>query len=79
MSIITAPKEYKLLVKRQEKIEAELDILKRIVFLDDEKFIKPLVLKRWERISRDLDQGRGRMFDSSVEVKSWLKNIHRGY
>lgn len=78
MPVATAPREYKLLLKRQEKVEAELDILKQIVLFDEEKLIKPSVLKRWERISHDIDQGKGRVFDSVAEMRSWLKNIRRG-
>ena len=78
-TIAIALKEYEGLVKRQEKIEAELDILKRIVLLDDERFIKPSVLKRWERISGDLDRGKGHIFDSAEEMRGWLKNLKRGW
>ena len=77
-TIAIAPKEYKGLVKRQEKVEAELDILKRIILLDEEKLLRPSVLKRWERISGDLDRGKGRVFDSVAEMRNWLKNLKRG-
>ena len=77
MSTVIAPKEYKNLLKRQNKIEAELGFLKKMVFWDDEKFIRPSILKKWEKISHDMDQGRGRFFDSVSEMKSWLKNMRR--
>ena len=77
-TIAIAPKEYKGLVKRQEKVEAELDILKRIILLDEEKLLRPSVLKRWERISGDLDRGKGRVFDSVTAMRNWLKNLKRG-
>ena len=41
----------------------------------EEENIRPVVLRRWEKISRDLDRGRGRSFDSAKEVKKWLKHL----
>jgi len=64
------------LLKRQDKVEAELDFLKKMVLADDEKFIRPSILKRWEQISNDMDNGKGLFFDSVIEMKNWLKNLH---
>ena len=75
MSTITQ-KEFKHLVRRQGRVEQELEILKKIVRQEvDETQIRPLVLKRWERISRDLDLGKGRAFDSALAMRSWLKRL----
>jgi len=75
MPIITE-REYKNLVQRQAKVEGDLNILKKIVLLEaEEENIRPVVLRRWEKISRDLDRGRGRSFDSAKEVKKWLKHL----
>jgi len=69
-------REYKNLVQRQAKVEGDLNILKKIVLLEaEEENIRPVVLRRWEKISRDLDRGRGRSFDSAKEVKKWLKHL----
>jgi len=69
-------KEYKNIILRQEKIEGDLDILKKIVQAEiREEQIRPAVLKRWERISDDLDAGKGRSFHSAKEMKKWLKNV----
>ena len=69
-------KEYKNIILRQDKIEEELDILKKIMKTEiGEEQIRPVVLKRWERISRDLDQGKGRRFSSLGEMRRWLKNL----
>jgi len=74
MPIITE-REYKNLVQRQAKVEGDLNILKKIVLLEaEEENIRPVVLRRWEKISRDLDRGRG-SFDSAKEVKKWLKHL----
>ena len=75
MSVLTMPKEYKYLVKRQEKMEVELDFLKKIVLADEEKFIRPSVLKKWEKISKDMDKGKGLFFDSVTDMKNWMKNL----
>ena len=77
METVTIPKkEYQGLIKRQEKIEAELDIVKKILHYEtDEKQIKPAVLKRWEKISRDMDKNRGRSFSSLKDMKKWLQNL----
>lgn len=77
MPAIIAPKEYKNLLKRQDKVEAELDFLKKMVLSDDEKLIKTSVLKKWDRISRDIDNGKGRVFNSITEMKNWQKKFHR--
>ncbi|MBI2121947.1 MAG: hypothetical protein HYT98_02385 [Candidatus Sungbacteria bacterium] len=65
MNTVTIPKkEYYTLVSRQEKMEEELDILKTMVRAEiDEGYIRPTILRRWERISRDLDRGKGRVFN----------------
>ena len=76
MDTITIPKkEYEELLRRQEKTEKELGILKNIVESEmGETEIYPSVLKRWERISCTMDQGKGRSFSSIKEMKRWLKS-----
>lgn len=76
MQNIITKKEYQHLVKRQEKIEEELNVMKRILWIEsDEEKIRPAVLKRWEKISRDMDRGKGRVFTSVSEMKKWLENL----
>lgn len=77
MTTITIPKkEYEILLKRQEKIEEELGIMKRMLWIEsDEGKIYPSVLKRWKKISRGLDYGKGRSFASVKEMKKWLKSL----
>ena len=58
--------EYKKLVERQNRVEKELYTLKEAVRRETEEYINPLMAKRWERVSNDLDGGKGRVF-SSVE------------
>jgi len=77
METLTIPKkEYHRLVRRQEKIEEDMRIMKEV--LRDEingENIRPTVLKRWERISSDLDAGKGRVFLSSRDMRSWIRNL----
>lgn len=77
MNTITIPKkEYKNLVRRQATIEKEVDTLKQIVMAEiREERIKPSVLKRWDRISRDMDKGKGYSFSSPQEAVAWLKKL----
>ncbi len=76
MTTVTIPKkEYQGIIHRQSLIERELAFLKKKLVDFDEKNIKPSVLLRWERISRDLDQDRGQAFSSLKDMKKWLKNL----
>ena len=77
MAIATiTKKEYEVLLKRQEKVEEELGIMKKALWIvSDEEKIRPSILKRWEKISRGLDRGEGRSFASAKEIKKWLKSL----
>jgi len=68
--------EYRELLDRQGKIEKELSILKEVVRRETDEFsIGSSILKKWERISRGLDQGKGRSFSSVKTMNQWLKNL----
>ena len=75
MVTITTQKKYKEIVERQDKLELELNLLKKAVLEDKELNIKPSVLKKWERISKDLDNGKGRFFNSPEAARKWLKTL----
>lgn len=78
MNIATIPKkEYEALARRQRKVEKELNMVKALLKreIDDEQ-IKSSALKRWERISRDMDNGKiGHIFYSLQEMRKWLKSL----
>lgn len=79
MPMQLALKEIKTIFSRQEKMEKELGTLKEVVRIAlIEEQVRPSVLKRWERISLDLDNGRGRVFASAREMGKWLKTISSG-
>ena len=67
--------EYKKLVERQNRVEKELYTLKEAVRRETEEYINPLMAKRWERVSNDLDGGKGRVFSSVEKMNRWLKNL----
>ena len=70
-------KEYRKLLRRQEKTERDIVVLKKAVQFEllDEKNINPARLKRWERISRDMDHGKGKTFSSVTAMRQWLKKL----
>ena len=75
MPVITQ-KNYQNIVRRQNKIEDEIDTLKRLIIAEiREESIRPSVLKKWDKISRDIDRGNGRAFQSAMEMKNWLKTL----
>ena len=62
-------------MQRQDRVEKELKTLKEVVRQETEDYINPLAIKRWERISRDLDDGKGQAFSSIKKMDQWLKNL----
>ena len=48
-------------------------LLSLSIFIGDEVEIKPAALARWEKISRDLDAGKGLAFFSASKMRGWLK------
>ena len=55
-------KEYKDLVRRQSRVEKELAMLSEVIKQQAEDgLIRLSTLKKWERISRDLDRGGERI------------------
>jgi len=77
METLTIPKKaYDRLVHRQDEIEEDLRVVKEMLRreINDER-IRPAMLKRWERISRDLDQGKGKKFSSPHVMRIWLRAL----
>ena len=77
MQTITIPKkEYQGIVRRQARIEQEVRAVKKMLLQErDEVEIRPGVRARWEKISRDLDEGKGLPFSSVSKMRNWLKNL----
>ena len=76
---VLAQKEYKEIIERQDKLEAAFEAIRKIVDseFDDER-IKASALKKWEKISRELDSGKGTFFNSPEDARKWLKTLDNG-
>ena len=75
MSTITQ-KEYNYLTRRQDQVERDLVFLKQIIRQElTDEYIRPSVRRRWERISRKLDKGKGLTFFSVKEMGKWLAQL----
>ena len=75
-TVAISKKEYKTLLQRQRKVEEELDIVKSLLKQEiEEEQIQSTVLKRWERISHDLDRGQKHIFSSTKSVLAYLKHL----
>ncbi len=74
-TITISQKEYKTLKEKSVRYERIKKIFPLYFSNEEELAIRPSVLKRWERISRDLDLGKGASFASIKNMKQWLKNL----
>jgi len=54
-----------------------LDLLQKAVFENSKYYydINPSLLKRYEKISLDLDKGKGKKFSSFSSFKKYLKDL----
>ena len=76
MQTVTIPKnEYQSIIRRQFQIEKELTVLKKAIIRNDENRVNPSILKKWDKISHNLDQRKGRHFSSIEEMKKWLRDL----
>jgi hypothetical protein len=76
MTTITIPiKEYKQSIQMQKDILSRLDLLQQIVFENSKDEINPSLIKRFEKISTDLDKNRGKKFSSISSFKNYLKDL----
>ena len=77
MNTVAIPiKSYRDMVRRQERIEREIITVKKMLHdAKEESFIRPALLKRWERISHEIDRGKGHFFSSPEQMRTWLRNL----
>ena len=76
MNTMTIPiKEYKQSIQMQKSILSRLDFLQKIVFENSKDEINPSLMKRYEKISFDLDNDKGKKFSSISSFKNYLKNL----
>ena len=76
MNTITIPiKEYKQSIQIQKNILSRLDLLQKVVFENSKDEINSSTMKRLEKISLDLDNGKGERFSSFSSFKNYLKKL----
>jgi len=76
MTTITIPiKEYKQSIQMQKNILSRLDLLQKVVFESSKDEIVPNIMKRFEKISIDLDNNKGKKFSSISSFKNYLRDL----
>ncbi|HUC88639.1 MAG TPA: hypothetical protein VMR49_01240 [Candidatus Paceibacterota bacterium] len=76
MTTITIPiKEYKQSIQIQKSILSRLDLLQKVVFENSKDEINPSVIKHFEKISVDLDNNKGKKFNSISSFKNYLRKL----
>lgn len=76
MTTVTIPKnEYLKIVETQEKLREKLDLLQKMFEEEIQEEIRPEYAKKLDRISADLDKGRGVRFLNAREAKKYLRNL----
>jgi len=73
---LTIQKAYKEILRRQDKLEAAFDVIKQLVDSEfEDSHIRASALRKWEKISREMDKGKGTFFNSPEEARKWLRNF----
>jgi hypothetical protein len=76
MNTITIPlNEYKQTLDMQKSILSRLDLLQEMVFESTKDEISSSLLKRYEKISKSLDNQKGKRFTTKQSFKNYLKDL----
>jgi len=76
MTTITIPiKEYKQSIQMQKSILSRLDLLQKVVFESSKDKVSSEKIKYFEKISLDLDNGKGKKFPSFSSFKNYLRDL----
>ncbi len=76
MTTITIPiKEYKQSIQMQKNILSRLDFLQKLVFESSKDEVDFSVMKKFEKTSLSLDNGKGKRFSSISAFKNYLKDL----
>ena len=59
----------------QKNILSRLDLLQKVVFESSKDEIVPNIMKRFEKISIDLDNNKGKKFSSISSFKNYLRDL----
>lgn len=77
MSTIIIPKsEYKKILRKQVNLQTQIADLKNFVIKEikiDE--LNSSVIKQMGKISKSIDKGNGKFFNSITSLRSYLKNL----
>ena len=76
MTTITIPKtEYKEIIKTQEKLSQKLDLIQRMIIELIRDEINSQYSKKINRLSQEIDQGKGIKFSNLREMKKYLNSL----
>ena len=76
MTTITMPKkEYARIIKTQEQLSSKLNVLTHLFKQELGGEIRPEYAKKLNRISKDLNKGKGTRLLSANEAKNFLDNL----
>lgn len=75
MQNVITKKEYRHLVRRQEKIEMQVSNLFRIVQRELADEVTDEYRKKLDRWSKEMDEGAGRKFFDVKEMKKYLRSL----
>ena len=76
MTTISIPiKEYRQSIEMQKTILSRLDFLQKVVFESSKDEISSDKVKHLEKISLDLDNGKGKKFTSFSLFKNYLNKL----
>ena len=75
MTTATIQKELKKVIETQKHFEVELNFIKKAI--DEHAFeeVRPEYLKKLEKISREVKNGKGVRFNSPRELKNYFKKL----
>ena len=75
MTTATIQKELKRVIDTQKKFEYELNMIKKAI--DEHAFeeVRPEYLKKLEKISREMKNGKGIKFSSSKELRDYFQKL----
>ncbi len=70
--------EYNSLLRDHQKLVTKVSLLESLVgdlVQDEGEEVNPIYLKKWEKINKEMDKGKGRRFKTVASFKKYLKNL----
>lgn len=75
-TVLIPKKEYKQILKTQDILSSQVSDLKKFIaniVANDELNVR--TVKKLEKISKDIDGGKGKRFNTVTSLKTYLRNI----